>query len=181
MVEPHTVARRYGPITARRPETEDLSLKAILRDVLFVIVSVAAATEVGALDLMTLDVCTLVPSAEVAGAVGATLQETKRYNSPDGDIARCVYIMGPSADDGAQPRAIAVELESPSSFTSVRPYVEEPIRDVAGLGDGAWIYRDPETGRLRLWVLRRGVATLYLTGDDENELGPVAELVLSKL
>jgi hypothetical protein len=140
-----------------------------------------AAAGGGPPDLTTLDVCSLVPGEEVARAVAATLQETKKFNSPDGDIARCVYIVAPLGDDGSQPRAFAVELEPPSNFTEVRPYVDEPTQDIKGLGDGAWVSRDPDTGRFRLWVLRRGVATLYLTGDNENELGEVAELVLSKL
>jgi len=149
----------------------------------FAVMIGAAAIAIGTepLDLLTLNVCTLVPGTEVAGAVGAVLQETKQYNSPDGDIARCVYIVALPGDAGSKPRAFAVELEPPSSFAEVRPYVDEPTSDVAGLGDGAWTSRDPDTGRFRLWVLRRGVATLYLTGDDENELGEVAELVLSKL
>ena len=79
------------------------------------------------------------------------------------------------------PRAIAVELEPPSNFTEVRPYVDEPTRNIEGLGEGAWASRDPDTDRFRLWVLRSGVATLYLTGDVENELRKIADLVLSKL
>jgi hypothetical protein len=147
--------------------------------VLVAAVSVAAG-EPEPLDLTTLDVCALVPGAEVAGAVAASLKETRGFNSPDGDIARCVYIVAPLGADGSQPRAFAVELEGPSDFADVRPYVEESTRDVEGLGDGAWTSRDPDTGRIRLWVLRRNVATLYLTGDDEAELRKIAELVLSK-
>lgn len=143
----------------------------------------AAAVAIGAEppDLLTLDVCALVTGEEVAHVVSATLAETKRFNSPDGDVARCVYIVAPVAGDGSEPRAIAVELEPPSNFAEVRVYVDEPTRDVEGLGDGAWTSIDPDTGRTRLWVLRRGVATLYLTGDDETELRKIAELVLSKL
>lgn len=141
----------------------------------------AAAGSPGAVDLSTLDVCALVPGSELAAAAGATLEEAKRFNSPDGDIARCVYIVGPTGDAGTEPRAIAVELEPEADFAEVRPYVEEPTRDVEGLGDGAWTSRDPDTGRFRLWVLRRGVATLYLTSADEADLPKVAELVLSKL
>jgi hypothetical protein len=141
----------------------------------------AASDATAPLDLTTLDVCALVPGAEVAAAVAASLQETKGYNSPDGDIARCVYIVAPLEGNGSKPRAFAAELEGASSFAEVRPYVEEPTRDVEGLGDGAWTSRDPDTGRFRLWVLRRGVATLYLTGDDEAELRMIAKLVLSKL
>jgi len=141
----------------------------------------AAATGPGTLDLETLDMCALVPGAEVAAAVGGTFGEAKRFNSPDGDIARCVYFVSPTGEAGAQPRVIAVELEPESDFADVRPYVEEPTRDVEGLGDGAWASRDPDTGRYRLWVLRRGVATLYLTAADEADLRKVAELVLSKL
>ncbi len=156
-------------------------MKLIALTVVMVATIAAAAGAPATLDLRTLDVCVLVPGDEVARAVAATLQETKKFNSPDGDIARCVYIVAPLGDDGSQPRAFAVELEPPSNFTEVRPYVDEPTQDIKGLGDGAWVSRDPDTGRFRLWVLRRGVATLYLTGDNENELGEVAELVLSKL
>jgi hypothetical protein len=159
---------------------EDRMQRNVLTVVLFAAVATAAGGA-GPLDLATLDVCALVPGTDVAGAVGAALQETKRFNSPDGDIARCVYIVAPPDDGGPKARAFAVELEPPSSFAEVRPYVDEPTRDVAGLGDGAWISQDPDTGRFRLWVLRRGVATLYLTADDETELRKVAELVLSKL
>jgi len=154
------------------------------RSALTVVLLSAVATAAGGagpLDLATLDVCALVPGEEVAQAVAATLQETKRFNSPDGDIARCVYIVAPPDDGGSKARAFAVELEPPSSFAEVRPYVDEPTRDVAGLGDGAWISQDPDTGRFRLWVLRSGIATLYLTGDDEGELQLIAGLVLSKL
>jgi hypothetical protein len=145
------------------------------------VASTGVAADSAVLDLVHLDVCALVPGAEVSDTVGAPLAETRRYNSPDGDIARCVYITAPGAAGAPAGRAFAVELEDPASFSEVRPYVEEPTREVAGLGDGAWIYRDPETGRIRLYVLRREVATIYLTGDDEGQLRSVAELVLSHL
>lgn len=141
----------------------------------------AAAAGPRPLDLATIDVCALVPGDEVAHAVSASLREAKRFNSPDGDIARCVYIVEPAGSEGTQPRAFAVELEPASNFAELRPFVEEPTHDVGGLGDGAWTSRDPDTGRFRLWVLRGGTATLYLTADDETELRKIAELVLSKL
>ncbi len=156
-------------------------MKTLLSTSLLLVAVRAAAAGAGIPDLTTLDACSLVPGDEVARAVAATLQETRTFNSPDGDIARCVYIVAPLGGDGPEPRAIAVELEPPSNFVDVRPYVEEPTTDVPDLGDGAWTSRDPDTGRTRLWVLRRGVATLYLTGDDETELRMIAELVLSKL
>jgi hypothetical protein len=164
-------------------ETGAVNMKATMRSICFLFLVAASVTggNAGIPDLSTLDVCVLVPGDEVARAVAATLQETKRFNSPDGDIARCVYIVTPTGNDGSAPRAFAVELEPPSNFTEVRPYVDEPTQDIKGLGDGAWASRDPDIGRFRLWVLRRGVATLYLTGDDEDELRKIADLVLSKL
>lgn len=156
-------------------------MKASAWAVVMVLAVSAAAGEADPPDLATLDVCSLVPGEEVARRVAAMLRETKAYNSPDGDIARCVYIVAPTADDGSRLRALAVELEPPSNFAEVRPFVDEPTRDLEGPGDGAWISRDPDNGRFRLWVLRSNVATLYLTGDDEAELQKIAELVLSKL
>lgn len=145
--------------------------------------SAVIATTAGAAapDLVTLDVCALVPGDQVAHAVGARLTETRRFNSPDGDIARCVYILALGGGEEAPGRVFAIELQEPSSFTDVRPFVEEPVHGVDGLGDGAWTFRDPDVGRHRLYVLRRDVATLYLTGDDEGELRALAELVLSRL
>lgn len=143
--------------------------------------SIGSAADAAVPDLAALDVCALVPGDQVARAVGAPLAETRRFNSPDGDIARCVYLVAPAAGGDPPARAFAVELQQPASFLEVRPYVEEPIRDVDGLGDGAWTYRDPDTGRFRLHVLRRDVATIYLTGEDEGELRALAELVLSRL
>jgi len=134
-----------------------------------------------ALDLAHLDVCSRVPGAEVAGLADGSLKQARLFNDPDGDLARCTYFVAITASGAEAQTAFSIEVSAEEDFVEIRPYVEAPIHEVAGLGDGAWAYRDPDSmNRLRLYVLSKGVATLDVTGEDEQQVRKVAALAISK-
>jgi len=141
----------------------------------------SCAASLPALDLAHLEVCSRVPGGEVARSVGGTLDEARPFNDPEGALARCTYFVKLPAAGGGQPAVFSVEVSAEEDFVEVRPFVEAPIHEVAGLGDGAWGYRDPDSmNRLRLYVLRKGVATIDVSGEDEQQVRTVAALAISK-
>ena len=130
-------------------------------------------------DLLKLDVCATIPGAEVARVAGGQIVESKPFNAPDGKLARCVYFVAPPGN-GAAKTAWVVELFPPGDFDEVRPNIEEPVRDVAGLGDGAYEYKDADSGRWRLYTRRRGDVTVSVTGPDEATVRKIAAFALSR-
>jgi hypothetical protein len=132
-------------------------------------------------DLRTLDVCHAVPGPEVARLAAGQLLEAKRFNSPDGDAARCVYFVGPPGKGHEKEKgAWVVELFPPAAFSEVRPHIEEPVRDVPELGDGAYDYKDGDSGRWRLYTHHRGDVTVSVTGPNEATVRKIAAFVLSR-
>jgi hypothetical protein len=129
-------------------------------------------------DLKPIDVCAVVPGSEVARIAGGSLVEAKRFNAPDATVARCVYRVAPPS--GKDQSAWVVELFPAGTLDEVRPYVEPPVREVPDLGDGAYEYQDPDTGRWRLYALKRGDVTVSVTGTDEPVVRKIATFVLSR-
>jgi hypothetical protein len=130
-------------------------------------------------DLKAADVCAIVPGADVARSTGGALVQAKRFNAPDGTLARCVYLVGPSG--GKETGAWVVEVHPAAVFGELRPYVEAPVRDVPGIGDGAWEYKDADSGRWWLYTHRRGEATVLVTGADDALVRKLAALALARL
>jgi hypothetical protein len=130
-------------------------------------------------DLRKLDVCATVPGAEVARLAGGQLVESKPFNAPDGKLARCLYFVAPPGKSAAK-AAWVVELFPPEDFDGLRPHIEEPVRDVAGLGDGGYEYKDAGSGRWRLYTHRRGDVTVSVTGTDEAIVRRIAAFALSR-
>ena len=102
-------------------------------------------------DLRTLDVCSAIPGPEVARLAGGQFLEAKKFNSPDGDIARCVYFVGPPGKGSQKEKgAWVVERSPPAAFSDVRPYIEQPVRDVPDLGVQRIVHdRDAEPGQVQ--------------------------------
>jgi len=131
-------------------------------------------------DLLKLDVCATIPGAEVARVAGGQLVESKPFNAPDGKLARCVYFVAPPGKGAPAKAAWVVEFFPPADFDELRPHIEEPVRDVTGLGDGAYEYKAADSGRWRLYTRRRGDVTVSVTGADEAIVRKIATFVLSR-
>ncbi len=132
-------------------------------------------------DLARLDVCTGLPGAEVARAAGGRLLEAKPFQAPDGSLARCSYRVAPQGASDEKGIVWVVELLPAGQYETIRAFIEQSVRELAGIGDGAFAYKENESGRSRLYVRRRKKATLSLTGPDEAVLRRVALLALSRL
>ncbi len=131
-------------------------------------------------DLLKLDACAAVPGTEVARVAGGRLVDTKPFNAPDGTLARCVYGVVPARVAAPGRTAWVVEFFPLADFDELRPHIEEPVRDVAGLGDGAYEYKNADSGRWRLYTRRRGDVTISVTGTDEATVRKIAAFVLSR-
>ena len=131
--------------------------------------------------LADLDVCALVPGEEVAEVLGMRLVSTRTSNSPDGKLARCVYLVSGSGPSDEATGAYVVALLPPTRYAELRPFQEEPTRDVPGIGDGAWIVLHSESARYDLYALRTGDVTVEVTGEDDSAVRKVAGLAVPKL
>ncbi len=128
------------------------------------------------------DVCASLPAAEVVRTVGGgRLLEATPFRAPDGKLARCSYAVVPAGTAGEKPVLWMVELLPAGQFEALRPFIGQPVREIAGIGDGAFVYKEGESGRSRLYVRRRKRETLSLSGPDEAVLRKIALLALSRL
>jgi hypothetical protein len=130
-------------------------------------------------DVATADVCTVVPGADVARALGGSLAAA-RLVRPDGAHARCVYtvaLAGPQTGS----EAIVLWLHAAGDFEELRRYQDDPVSAVEDLGDAAFIAFHKDEGRFDLFVLLRGVATLEVTGPSAASVRKVAAAAIERL
>jgi hypothetical protein len=132
-------------------------------------------------NLRTLDVCTLVPGATVAGVVGGRLVGTLPFRADDGTVNRCRYTVAPAGAEGDARDVYTVWVLHPDDFTGLKDGEEKPVTDVPGLSDGAFMGFHKEEGRhwLTVLVLRR--ATFQVTGESADAVRKIANVILPRL
>jgi hypothetical protein len=128
-------------------------------------------------DYTKFNVCEVVPGDRIAGAVGAKMVAARP--TFDKNWSRCLYVVTNAGPD--QQRGYIVWLSPAADFEEMKPHIAEKITAVAGLGDGAYIYQDKDSGRFKLYVLMRGDQTIQATGDTADSTRKVAEVVLAVL
>lgn len=122
-------------------------------------------------DYTKYNVCEAVPGDAIARAFDAKLVAARP--TFDRKWSRCVYLVK-NAGPGQQ-RGFTVWLSPAADFEDMKPYIEEKITPVAGLGDGAYMYHDKGDGRFKLYVLMRGDQTILTTAETAESARKVAE------
>lgn len=134
--------------------------------------SVGGAT---AIDVTTLDVCGLVPVAEVAAAVGGTPgDQPPNGQAYPGAESECWYEV--SRGSGRMPEVVGIFLYPPSFFGDMR---EDGATDIAGLADEAFL--SPRSDIATVVALERGVGVVDARAGTPDHARAVAELALGKL
>lgn len=125
-----------------------------------------------------LDVCALVPIADVAKALGAQPAEAKLFQADDGTHPRCRYtVVGAGGARGV----FLVWVHAPEQYAGLRDAAEPPVTELKGVGDAAHATFDKDTGRRWLAVLVRGSATLQVSGEKLDDVRRVAEVAIARL
>ena len=129
-------------------------------------------------DYTKYNVCEVVPADAIRRAVagGALVAARPTF---DKKWSRCAYAFTTAVPNKNQ--LYTVWLSPTADFEEMKPYIDEKITAVAGLGDAAYIYQDRGDGRFKLYVLMRGNQTIQATGDSPDSARKVAEAVLAIL
>jgi len=126
-------------------------------------------------DVTAIDVCALVPAAEVAAALGGSPSGRPPHgNAYPGAESECWYEV--NRGSGTPRETVGVFLYPPDAYASAR---EDGATEIAGLGDGAFL--SPRRDIATVVVLKKGVATVDARAGDPDHARRLAELVLSKL
>lgn len=128
-------------------------------------------------DYSKYNVCEAVPGDAIARAVGGKIVTTRP--TFDKKWSRCLYMV--TTPGSEQQRGYTVWLAPPADFEDMKPYIDEPITPLKGLGDGAYIYRDKGDGRFKIYVLMRDQQTISTTGETAESARKVADAVLAVL
>lgn len=136
--------------------------------------ALALPAAVRAADAEAPDVCALVPGADVAARVGATLS-TARSVKAEPTRSRCVYRV---RKDGAE-RAFVVWWMPAEEFDGLRAATDD-AKPVAGVGDAAYAKYDRDARRHGIVAVRRGRALVEVTGEDPVEVRAIALLALGR-
>ncbi len=131
-------------------------------------------------NVTTADVCAVVPGAEVARALGGSLDEAALVR-PDGAHARCRYTVTTRRDGKPARAVLIVWLHGLADFDDLRRYQEDPVKPVEGLGDAAFITFHPDSGRHDVFALVRGAAVVEVTGPDPAGVRAVAAVAVGLL
>ncbi len=129
------------------------------------------------LDLATVDVCERIPGKQVAEAVGGQSAEVLSFRGSGQQLPRCRY----AVSGGAQRQVYVLWLLPPAEFDALRLQQQNPVTAVSNLGDGAYVTFIAGSQRTDLYVLKRGVATIEITGDDRAAVTKIARLALGRL
>lgn len=120
------------------------------------------------------DVCALVPGADVAARVGATLVAARSVKA-EPTRSRCVYRV---RKDGAE-RAFVVWWMPADEFDGLRA-VTDDAKSARGVGDAAYTKYDRDTRRHGIVAVRRNRALVEVTGEDPAEIREIALLALGR-
>lgn len=123
------------------------------------------------------DVCRMVPGDAIARALGARLVEARPF--ADENWSRCTYMVAALASDTRA--GYVVHLHPAGDFDEMRPYIEEPIAPISGLGDAAYGFWDKGDGRYKIHVLKRDDLSFQATGETEAAARKVAGAVVGVL
>jgi hypothetical protein len=135
----------------------------------------------GTRDLRRMDVCALVPGPGLAGALGGTLSKATPFNDPEGSFARCTYIVTPNGAPAGVTKGYGLWVYPHGDFEALRQYTSAPVTSVAGIGDAAESFVDPDDGRYKLRVLLRNDVAIEATGDAAAPARKVAEFAVAAL
>lgn len=141
----------------------------------------ASAAEEAGRDLAAVDVCTMVPAADVAKAVGGTVDAEPSDWDPGWGGKGCRYKTRVAGS------AVYTEigLVPPGDYEFLRQSAQVATHDVAGLADAG--YWAEHSDRSDLYALKRGDVVVWIRSqirdraNTEAELRPIAEVVLARL
>jgi hypothetical protein len=136
------------------------------------------AEKTSAVDLATVDVCSRIPGPQVAEAVGGQRADVLSFRASEQQSPRCRYsVVG--GKGGSQ--VFIIWLMPPTEFDRLRFRQDNPVTPLSNLGDGAYVTVIGGAQRLDLYLLKRGVATIEITGDDRPAVTKIARLAFARL
>jgi hypothetical protein len=142
-----------------------------------VLVSLLAAGAQPIEDPASIDLCQLIPGADVAKLFGKTLKETRPFSSKNA-VSRCIYaITDPGSPETAA--GYSLWLYPPGKYDDFLPTTEGIVEMPSDLGDRAVLYRERDLLKLRLVVRPR--FTLEAVASDGESAKKLARLALAKL
>ena len=133
------------------------------------------------LDLAKTDVCQRVPGKAVAQALGGQRADTLAFGASADQPSRCRYAVAVGEGERGTRQGYVVMLMSPEQFERRHRQQQNPVTPVPGLGDGAYVTYAPAGERMDLYVLKRGVATVVVTGDNRVALIKIARVAVAHL
>jgi hypothetical protein len=135
----------------------------------------ASTTGGEARDVTKIDVCALLPVAEVADALLASPGDRPpNGHSYPGAESECWYEVVRST--GRTIETVGVFLYPPESFAGLQ---EDGAIEFPGLGDAAFL--SPRTDIATVIAVKQGVATVDARAADADHARKIAEIVLAKL
>ncbi|UCF37930.1 MAG: hypothetical protein JSU96_03430 [Acidobacteriota bacterium] len=120
------------------------------------------------------DACQILPGAEVVQLVGGRLTEERLIKDQETVVTRCLYLIS----DDAGGKAFVFWLMPAEDYTGMKEFMDDPYREVAGLGDEAFITYHPDDDRYDLIALKRDRATIEVTGPNEEDVRTLVSAAL---
>jgi hypothetical protein len=134
-----------------------------------------------ALDLATTDVCRRVPGKAVAEVLGGQRADTLAFGASADEPSRCRYSVAIGDSERGTRRVYVVMLMPPEQFEKRHAQQQNPVTAIPGLGDGAYLTYAPAGERMDLYVLKRGVATIVVSGENRIALVKIGKVAAARL
>jgi|WetSurMetagenome_2_1015567.scaffolds.fasta_scaffold432531_2 hypothetical protein len=132
-------------------------------------------------DLARTDVCQRVPGKAVAQALGGQRADTLAFGASADQPSRCRYAIAAGESAHSTRQIYVVMLMSPEQFEKRHMQQQNPVTPIPGLGDAAYVTYAPAGERMDLYVLKRGVATIVVTGENRTALIKIAKVAVAQL
>ena len=147
----------------------------------FLLASTAAAAPLVVSDPSSVNVCERVPGADVAKALGKTLQSERPIVFKDSKLSRCVYLLIVPGTPAGKTEGLVLWLYTAKEYAELNKVTEGKLEPVPGLGDEAVRFHDTGDGRHKLRVLRKGRYSLEATAGDAVSALTLARVAVERL
>ncbi|MFA5809242.1 MAG: hypothetical protein WC935_02735 [Thermoleophilia bacterium] len=108
--------------------------------------------------------------------MGGTFTGSKEIADPPPNQVHCTL----NIEIGGSQKVFVIWQMPAEDFDGLKAAAEDPVTDVSGIGEKAFVTFHPDTQRYDVAAAKAGKFTVEVTGDDEAQVKQVVNLIISQ-
>lgn len=120
--------------------------------------------------------CSVVDGQQAAAALGGTFVGSKEIPNPPANQVHCTLNV---KIEGTEKVFVIWQMPA-EDYADLKSFEEDPVTDVTGVGDKAFITFHPNEQRYDMAAAKAGKFTVEVTGDDQGQVKQLVSLIISQ-